>query len=268
MFKNFNIDLTSLFQSKRKTFAVVLCLAIFYFICLFFLHQYLFFRIIAFTFLLTILLIFISIFEYNDFLTSTLYEKDKKTQQEIDNKTKELEALTQLLTAKNKELEKRNYELQKHELTALKIMEEMDISNWKLKRQSQILEDAKTQLEKRTKELSILYELSNSMGYVSDYENLFLTIFSSITKASRLYAVSMLLFSENKNYLFTSVPKSKSKVIEKIENDILNALHPMMEEKILAEDVSVTNCHIDSKKLVKLANEDDPKLHTLSLIHI
>ena len=141
------------------------------------LHQILPLRIIAFAFLLFIIFQLISYFELSQNLQQDIELKGEKIQKDIESKTKELEAMTQLLLAKNKELEKRNFELQKHELTALKIMEEMDISNWKLKRQSQVLEDAKTQLEKRTNDLSILYELSSSMGYITDFENLFLKIY-------------------------------------------------------------------------------------------
>ncbi|MBN1522149.1 MAG: PAS domain-containing protein, partial [Candidatus Aureabacteria bacterium] len=247
---------------KRKFLYGMAGLCALSFIGVFFLHQYFILRLFCFVLILWLILLFLSLSGYSEALKTSIHEQDQKTQQEIESKTKELEALTQLLTAKNKELEKRNYELQKHELTALKIMEEMDISNWKLKRQSQVLEDAKTQLEKRSNELSILYDLSNSMGYVSDFENLFLTIFSSITKASRLYAISILLFAENKNYFFTSVPQSREKVMEKIVNDVMNALHPMTNEVINPEDILITSCRVDQKKLVKLADENEPRIAT------
>ncbi len=258
--KIFSFINDKLFKSDKKPIKAIIVSSIILFILILFLHEFVFIRIISFILLAFLFLSYLSLYEHKDFIEDSLHDNEEKTQAEIENKTKELEAMTQLLTAKNKELEKRNYELQKHELTALKILEEMDISTWKLKRQSQILEDAKFQLEKRTNELSILYELSNSMGYVTDFENLFLTIFSSLTKASRLYSISMLLFVENKNYLFTSIPKNKEKSLEKILQDIFNALHPMINYKIKREDILLTSCNVDAKHLVSLPNDNDANL--------
>ncbi|MFH1798136.1 MAG: ATP-binding protein [Candidatus Omnitrophota bacterium] len=150
-----------------------------------------------------------------------------------------------------KKVEERTRTLEESQEAALNIMEDMQESKEELEKKTIELEKAKAELETfskgleekvedRTMELSILYEVSNTISYTLDYQALLKLIMESLFKIVDYDICASLLFdSKTANVTIKPAYSGSAGFVNDIKNSLINSTSTLTGENIRKKQQSV-----------------------------